>query len=851
VTAGEQAMTLLQAIECVRHDGRSRNVRCPAHDDRRPSLSVSRGDDGRVLLHCHAGCETDDILKVAGLTWADLHERRNGKPAIVATYDYHDENGALLYQVCRLEPKGFFQRRPDGAGGWIRNLKGVRRVLFRLAELRGAQEVYITEGEKDALALVKLGLVATTNSGGAEKWRSGYTRQLRMAGVESVVILPDNDDPGRAHTDIAARSCEAGGLQVKVVTLPGLPPKGDVSDWIAAGHTRDELIALVNTTTAYTPAAGKPKQGPHRNTAAQGESPASSRRPAAKHVPRFPYRDGRFEVTDEGVTFVREEDGNSPTSQWICSPLFVIARTRDAKSGEWGRLLEWCDDDGISHRWTMPLELLQGDGLDVRRELARLGLSIAPSRVARDLLANYIQLCPVNDRARCVDRLGWHNAVFVTPTETIGDPGELVVFQNAHAVEPEFSTLGTVQAWRDSVAALAPGNTRIVFAVSASFAGPLVEMIGEDSGGFHFRGQSSSGKTTALRAAASVWGHPCRYVRTWRATTNGLEGVAALHTDWTLILDELGQIDPKEAGEAAYLLANGQGKARASRNGTARAALRWRLLFLSAGEDSLSALMARVGRRASAGQEIRLADIEADAGAGMGIFEALHRHDSPGSLALALRDAAAGAYGAVGRTWLQLLVTDRAKLAGWIGDGIRQFCTETVPKGAEGQIERVARRFGLVAIAGELASHYGLTGWDKGEGETAAKACFSAFLEAFGGIGNREERELLSQVRAFFEAHGASRFESANGDERQRVINRAGFVRAGSDQSREFLVLPEIFRRELCAGFDGKTSARLLVAHGWVIPGGDGRSTQKLRLPGMGTTPTRVYVFTDKVWESE
>jgi putative DNA primase/helicase len=230
--------------------------------------------------------------------------------------------------------------------------------------------------------------------------------------------------------------------------------------------------------------------------------------------------------------------------------------------------------------------------------------------------------------------------VYVTPTESIGQDDEIVVFQNAHAIDPALSTSGTLDEWRASVARLAVGNSRMVFALSVAFAGPLADVAGEDSGGFHLRGGSSSGKTTALKVSASVWGNPGSYPRLWRATANGLERLAALHNDGLLILDELSQIDPKEAGEAAYMLANGQGKTRASRTGAARQATRWRILVLSAGEESLNSLMARAGRKSNAGQEIRLADIDADAGKGMGAFEVLHEQLTPAALALAIKDAA-------------------------------------------------------------------------------------------------------------------------------------------------------------------------------------------------------------------
>jgi uncharacterized protein (DUF927 family) len=460
------------------------------------------------------------------------------------------------------------------------------------------------------------------------------------------------------------------------------------------------------------------------------------------------YGGGRFEVIDRGVEYIGppDKEGNPKPPLWICASLHVVAKTRDSKSVEWGLLLEWRDADGVLHRWAMPIELLQRDGgAEARCELARQGLAIAPGRAARELLPAYLQVWPVDARARCVDRLGWHSAVYVLPEEAIGDVRETVVFQNAHAVEPAFSVAGSVEKWRENVAALAQGNSRLVFAMSAAFAGALLEPAAEDSGGFHLRGPSSSGKSTALKLAASVWGNPSRYPRLWRATSNGLEGLAALHNDGLLILDELSQMDPREAGEAAYLLANGRGKNRASRNGTARPAASWRLLFLSAGEESLSALMARTGRKPTAGQEIRMAEIDADAGAGMGALEALHGYGNSAALTQALKDAATRYYGAVGAEWLRRIVEDRPKLAAMLANGIKQFMV-FAPANAGGQIERVARRFGLIAVAGEIATQCGLTGWPEHESERAAAKCFQSWLESFGWTGNREERELLAQV---------------------------------------------------------------------------------------------------------
>ncbi|BBE09961.1 inner membrane protein [Mycoavidus cysteinexigens] len=760
-----------------------------------------------------------------------------------ALHSYTDVNGQPCYWRIRA-------KHPNTGDKWIRPMKLNGRSftlgepnfpkgkpLYRLHDLaaRPDEPVIVVEGEMCADRLAQISVLATTSGGAGSAEKADW----QVLAKRSVTIWPDHDEAGKQYADTVKTALLALGCTVRVIDITALrlAPKADAVDWLNANPqaTAAQVLALACTEPSCSKSLVDKTDVPSADLA---------------HTTKCAYSNGRFELSEHGVLFIgTDKDGREKAPLWLCSPLYVVAKTRDAKSGEWGRLLAWQDDDGVRHQWAMPLEMLEGDGLDVRRELARRGLQLSPNKAVRDLIAAYLKVWSVETRARCVDRLGWHENVYLTPSYTIGEAEEHVVFQNTHAIEPALAALGTAEEWREGVASLALGNNRLVFALSVAFAGTLAHLVDEDSGGFHLRGLSSSGKSTALKMAASVWGKPSTYVRLWRATANGLEGLAALHNDNLLILDELSQIDPKEAGQAAYLLANGQGKARAARNGTARAAQRWRLMFLSAGEESLSALMARAGKKTNAGQEIRLADLEIDAGAGMGAFEQLHHYDTPGALALAIKEATAKLYGEVGLAWLKRIVSDQLSLTRFIRDGIQQFMSEVLPAQAVGQIERVARRFALVAIAGELASHYGLTGWPEHEAGRAAKTCFMTWFAAFGAIGNREESTLLAQIRAFFEAHGGSRFEDVNALSEQRIFQRAGFCRARAKGGREFLVLPEVFKRELCAGYDLKIAERILLARGWLAPGGD-RTTQKLRLPGI-ETPTRVYVFTSNMWEAE
>lgn len=226
---------------------------CPCHADGhktgRRSLRTQQ-KDGKILLYCFAGCPTEDVVGTLGLTMADLFAEDKPKTSgrqIVATYDYQDESGRLMFQVERRNPKDFRQRRPDGRGGWLWNMQGIDPLPYRLPELLTAlaagKTVFVAEGEKDVDNLAKIGLVATCNHGGAGKWREAHSKHF-PAGAQ-VVILPDNDGPGRDHAEKVRAQLTARGCGVKILNLPGLPPKGDVSDWIAAGGTKEQLIELV------------------------------------------------------------------------------------------------------------------------------------------------------------------------------------------------------------------------------------------------------------------------------------------------------------------------------------------------------------------------------------------------------------------------------------------------------------------------------------------------------------------------------------------------------------------------------------------------------------------------------
>jgi len=245
---------VLNKLENVRKNGDGYMAECPSHDDSNPSLSITEGDDGKVLLHCHAGCAFEDVVTALDLEVQDFFPKKKPKSKVVASYAYADEHGKIIYEVVRLKPKSFFQRRPDGKGGWVNGLGDVQPVLYRLPDIISAikhnQTVFIVEGEKDVETLMDMALTGTCNPMGAGKWRDPYSDYLKGA---SVAILPDKDKPGRDHALKVAHSLQEKASSIKIVELPGLKDKGDVTDWFETGGTRAQLMELVEHSPEWTP----------------------------------------------------------------------------------------------------------------------------------------------------------------------------------------------------------------------------------------------------------------------------------------------------------------------------------------------------------------------------------------------------------------------------------------------------------------------------------------------------------------------------------------------------------------------------------------------------------------------
>jgi putative DNA primase/helicase len=565
---------------------------------------------------------------------------------------------------------------------------------------------------------------------------------------------------------------------------------------------------------------------------------------------------------NDGLYFMGvDNEGSFLQPVWVCTPLQVLAKTRDRNGSDWGRLLSWSDSDGGQHEWACPSELLVGDKQEFMRRIARDGVELSTHPKTAQRLVAYITTEQIETRAICVPCPGWHqkpgaggseNGLYVLPTgEAFGmNDGERVVFQHTSAEPQRYAVAGTLDEWKAKVAALCVGNSRLMFGVSAMFAGPLLHIAGLKGGGFNLLGVgagTSIGKTTILNVAASVAGGP-DYMRGWRTTANGLESIAVLHNDATTLLDDMGESDARQIGEMAYMLANGGGKSRADRAGDGRAIRHWKTLILSTGETGLAEHMASVNMRARPGQVARMVDIPAEVERGHGSFENLHGSANGGAFAKRLQQEAAVTYGTALPAWLtRLTAAERSELERNIREQMATWKAAHLPESSPGEIDRVADRFALVAIAGELATDYGLTGWPKGSAINAAGACFQAWIKYRGGTSSAKELALFEQVKAFFDEHADSRLKriihGKIGDyfEEKTVYQLAGYKKVDDNKKGIFIIPSTMFSKQVCSGFSSRWAAKLLAKKGLIETAANGDYTITHRIPD--GTRGRYYVF--------
>ena len=810
--------------------------------------------------------------------------RQHGAPSKV--WMYRDAQGQPVMALYRFDfgpdedgkprkvfaPLTWCQRADGQIQQWRWQGLPEPRPLLRLDELvqRAEAPVILCEGEKAADAASELlpSYVATCWPNGSSSWHKADLTPLKG---RSVVLWPDNDVSGKACMEaVADKLRKIGAASARVIALDVFKRKptlknehvafakggqwddgDDAADALAKGWTAAHFAELENRGELFGLAVEK-SVTEQAQTKAEPKTKTATKQPAKSKNDLMP---GGFRLTPEGVFYAGDDGEARP----VCSPLAIHARTRDEKGHNWGLLVEFDDPDGTKKRWNIPARTMTGDfGKDVLGPLVDMGLRLAGSRSgrnARNDLQSYLGGFDSAQRARLVTRLGWHDSAFLLPEQQVGTHAEHLHFYEAGAQLPPISEAGTLEQWQQQIGALCIGNHRLAFVVGVAFAGPLLHMLGHESGGFHLYGDSSGGKTTHLQVAASIYGGP-RLVRSWRSTDNALESIAAAHSDGLLVLDEIGMCDPRIIGETVYMLGNGTGKARANDRGQAgRQVQEWRLLFLSTGEKTLAQHMAEANKELKAGMEVRMLAVPADASKGLGMFDVLNGFEDAAALSDALKARVAKYYGTPVTAFLKALC-EPSKRHGWaaiLRRTLEGFIAKSLPASASGQAHRAATRFGLAAAAGELATAMGITGWPDGTATTAARVCLNAWLNERGGAGNFEGDAILARLRQVIERFGESRFtrwESAAAkiDEHgPRTIDRLGFRKTlehgmgdTMHTTNTYYVLPEAWRSEIFRGMNINAVNKELLQRGVLEPASDGKASSLVRLPGLG--PQRCYI---------
>lgn len=518
----------------------------------------------------------------------------------------------------------------------------------------------------------------------------------------------------------------------------------------------------------------------------------------------------------DGIYFQPGEDSDPI---FVCSPLRVIASFADSSSEGWGQLVAVKDRAGVTQEIRVFNELLDGPQQKVIIPLAKFGLKVGIEPKSKKLLVDLLKLSEPRRQMTSVTQPGWVGDDFRTFSlgrTILGERAVLPLWEPESQPEAAFAVAGTLDSWRTQIGGRCRANPMMILAISLAFSAPLLKILEMDGGGLHFRGLSSSGKSTLLRLAASVWGSPS-LVQQWRATDNGLEKQAPSYNDLLLPLDELAAINARHLSTTIYMLSNGKAKTRMSNeNGLQKSATR-RLAIISSGELSVREHLSLANLEIKEGQEVRLIDIEADTRM-YGAFDDIHGASAPGQFAASIQAAASKSFGAVGRSFLEKLIVYskstelREPLQSKIAEHQEILLSQVSPV-PDSMAGRVAKRFALIGIAGELATKWGLTGWAKGEAKEAVIEAFCDWHDRWVGDDAEAAKGPMGKLREFLTTHAGKLVDAET-----FAVNQTnpGFLHA------ENVCLDDDTWRSLFPGSTGQDAARQLAGCRVLIRGDGG-----------------------------
>jgi putative DNA primase/helicase len=518
------------------------------------------------------------------------------------------------------------------------------------------------------------------------------------------------------------------------------------------------------------------------------------------------------------------EDGlvkvTNMSKEYIGNHLIAIAIIDNPDEDGAALLLEFKTFKGTIRRWTMLRAFLAGDASSILEGLFSRGYVF--KREQRGLLLDYLYSlgADIAQTYTVTDSSGWVGKSFVLPHKTYGN--ENLKFRDVDPSPEAITEIeGTLQGWKDNVAARCAGNSRLILAIGSSFAASLLPIADVESGGFHLVGSTSQGKTTILSVAASVTG--LKTVSSWRTTDNALEGGLAASNHLCLPLDELNQADPRKVGAIIYMLGNGIGKGRSTKDGTNRKPKVWLTLVLSSGETTIGKFMELAGESIKGGQEVRLPNIPAvPDGSLYGCFEKIHGADTAVQFVSALEAAVKQHHGIALDVFLSRLVVDAADptFAGSISKQVTLIAAKLSEGTIDSAIGRVAKRFALVQVSLGLAHKYDLLPFDVEQIEWAIAKCFKSWLKARGGDGSIEVKQAIARIEHLLVTNEFSDrvYDLRDGDTKT-IRNLLAYRKVGTEgDTEEFWVPTTVFDKEFVVGVNKAELVKELQRLGWLLP---------------------------------
>ncbi len=536
----------------------------------------------------------------------------------------------------------------------------------------------------------------------------------------------------------------------------------------------------------------------------------------------------------------------------LTGPFCITARTRDFRSGNTGKVLEWVTEDGEPKRKIISDSLLSGSNASqsfLDTQLRSEGLWLSEKLTDRKHFLTFLNNVGVGPTARMVNKVGFNQdgGSFILPDHDFSNGGEKVYFSKE--LNHKYNIKGSLEEWKENICRHANHNSRMTFAIACAFAGPLFTKLGtRAAGGFHIYQGSSNGKSVVCFAAGSVWGGP-KFSHTWNNTALKLEHLAASHNDTLLVLDEMTQAQAATVAHVAYVIGNGMNKGGLQRNSESREELTWNVLLLSSGEKSMPEQLKDGGEKVNSGQEVRIADIPMTPQGNeygwehFSTFKTESNSDAEAmrDMFIYLVDAAENRYyGSAGDAYVrQLLLQDAyewEKLKEWK----TQWATSHTPAGASAQVGRVIDRFATVALGAHLASIWNIATWTSEAGQDAVSECLEAWLAQRGTTGSGEQEKAVTNLNNYLQTN-SSKFQSVDTVPLLAPRDRAGWVDDPFDP-RYYMFTAKAFD-DMSNSMSRHEAVRQLLKLNILVPSGKGKQAGKpYQSRKINRVTQRVYV---------